>query len=214
VRQLFQNGLLQSAYWHRFAMTAHSPVGKNPEKYQVKCIGPEFKGFAQNDLFHEDPLGANHERYADGLVKALYNYMHGQGMDYPLGDFFDFLVPHTDISGKLVGKLLKKNNFDPATAPGYHYLTHQTHVAVQTTGQKTLLRIYSDSQSEDIEMTASIANFWQEQWPALQIKISNGIALETLIADLQQATGLNHQAIVSSAWYRQLRITSLWLIKM
>jgi hypothetical protein len=100
VRQLFQHGLLQSAYWHRFAMTAHSPVGKDPAKYGVVCTGPEFKGFAQNDLFHDDPTGANHDKYSDGLVKALYNYMHGKGLDFPLGDFFDFLVPHRSSRGK------------------------------------------------------------------------------------------------------------------
>lgn len=36
VRQLFMNGLVQSGFWHRFAMTAHSPVGCYPEKYAVK----------------------------------------------------------------------------------------------------------------------------------------------------------------------------------
>ncbi|MBC7868075.1 MAG: radical SAM protein, partial [Gloeobacteraceae cyanobacterium ES-bin-316] len=35
VRQLFKAGILQSAFWHQFAMTAHSPVGLNPEKYKV-----------------------------------------------------------------------------------------------------------------------------------------------------------------------------------
>jgi hypothetical protein len=33
VRQLFKTGVLQSAFWHQFAMTAHSPVGMNPEFY-------------------------------------------------------------------------------------------------------------------------------------------------------------------------------------
>ena len=60
VRQLFENNLLQSAFWHQFAMTVHSPVGKDPEKYKVIRTGPEFKGFANNDLYHEDPTGANH----------------------------------------------------------------------------------------------------------------------------------------------------------
>ncbi|MEM6726409.1 MAG: radical SAM protein, partial [Bacteroidota bacterium] len=52
VRQLFENGLIQSAFWHRFALTAHSPVGLNPEKYKVEIVGPEFQGFARNDLQH------------------------------------------------------------------------------------------------------------------------------------------------------------------
>ena len=36
VRQLFKLGILQSAFWHLFTMTAHSPVGLDPEKYKCK----------------------------------------------------------------------------------------------------------------------------------------------------------------------------------
>jgi hypothetical protein len=35
VRQLFEVGVLQSGFWHQFAMTAHSPVGLYPEKFGV-----------------------------------------------------------------------------------------------------------------------------------------------------------------------------------
>jgi hypothetical protein len=31
VRQLFEAGVLQSGFWHQFAMTAHSPVGTSRE---------------------------------------------------------------------------------------------------------------------------------------------------------------------------------------
>jgi thymidine phosphorylase len=31
VRDLFQQGALQSAFWHRYAMTVHSPSGKEPQ---------------------------------------------------------------------------------------------------------------------------------------------------------------------------------------
>ena len=33
VRQLFENKVIQSGFWHRFALTAHSPVGLNPDKF-------------------------------------------------------------------------------------------------------------------------------------------------------------------------------------
>ena len=36
VRQLFAEGCLHSAYFHRFACTVHSPVGRNPEKFGVR----------------------------------------------------------------------------------------------------------------------------------------------------------------------------------
>nr|WP_287495494.1 hypothetical protein [Candidatus Brachybacter algidus] len=38
VRQLFEAGVVQSGFWHQFALTAHSPVGKNPAEYNVRLI--------------------------------------------------------------------------------------------------------------------------------------------------------------------------------
>ena len=35
VRQMFELGLIQSGFWHRFAMTAHSPVGLHPAEYSA-----------------------------------------------------------------------------------------------------------------------------------------------------------------------------------
>src|SRR5690606_11838690 len=55
VRQLFQRNCIQSAYWHQFTTTVHSPIGKNPEEFGIIVTGPEFEGFAQNDLWHDDP---------------------------------------------------------------------------------------------------------------------------------------------------------------
>jgi hypothetical protein len=128
VRQLFQHGLLQSAHWHRFAMTSHSPVGKDPEKYQVKCIGPEFKGFAQNDLWHEDPTGADHEKYSEGLKKALYNYMHGQALDTSLNKFFDFSIPQTTHSPKLISGYIKNVQTEELGAHSYTLMWHRIRV--------------------------------------------------------------------------------------
>ncbi len=97
VRQLFQAGVVQSGFWHRFAMTAHSPVGLHPAEFDVQRIGPDFGGFADNDLYHEDPLGADHDLYSEGLRKSLFNYMHGVGFELPLKKWFDFKVPATTI---------------------------------------------------------------------------------------------------------------------
>lgn len=97
VRQLFHAGVVQSGFWHLFAMTAHSPVGLNPEKYGVLRTGPEKAGFAYNDLSHEDPEGAEHELFSAGLKKSLYNFMNGLGFELPLGDWFDFDIPDVTV---------------------------------------------------------------------------------------------------------------------
>jgi Radical SAM superfamily len=106
VRQLFENGVLQSGFWHRFAMTSHSPVGLDPAAFDVVRIGPEFGGFADNDLFHEDPKGANHDLFAEGLRKSLFNYMHEVGIDFPLADWFNFKTPRTTVKPNYIANAI------------------------------------------------------------------------------------------------------------
>ncbi len=89
VRQLFAAGCIQSAYWHRFAATAHSPIGLQPRKYGITLRPPEDVTFALNDLPFEDPVGADHDFLGGGLRKALYNYMHGVGLDVDVREWFD-----------------------------------------------------------------------------------------------------------------------------
>ncbi|MBS1613419.1 MAG: radical SAM protein [Bacteroidetes bacterium] len=113
VRQLFENDALQSGFWHRFAMTAHSPVGLNPAAYQVQHAGPDFGGFADNDLYHEDPLGANHDLFGEGLRKSLFNYMNGAGIDMRLSEWFDTKVPVTSIPPNYIYKCLTEKDTTP-----------------------------------------------------------------------------------------------------
>ena len=97
VRQMIEIGAIQSGFWHQFAMTAHSPVGLNPEKYGVIRTNLEEGTFANNDCFHEDPTGCVHAAFSEGLKKSLFNYMHGIGFEMPLQEWFDFKVPRTLI---------------------------------------------------------------------------------------------------------------------
>lgn len=108
VRQLFKHGLVQSGFWHRFALTAHSPVGQNPERFGIgQVIIPEAS-FALNDLDFTDPAGCDHERFGEGLRKALYNYMHGQCFHFQLREWFDFPVPETSVSPRFVKQVLSE----------------------------------------------------------------------------------------------------------
>lgn len=96
VRQMFEMGVLQSGFWHQFAMTAHSPVGKNPEEYGVI---PQIKEilFANNDVDFKDKTGIDHSQFGFGLKKSLFNYMHEINFELPLQEWFDFKIPRTKI---------------------------------------------------------------------------------------------------------------------
>jgi hypothetical protein len=117
VRQLFMNNVLQSGFWHLFAMTSHAPIGINPGAFKVVRTGPEKGLFADNDLSHEDPFGADHELFSEGLKKALFNYMHGICFEFPLQEWFDFKIPRTSVHPDFIynaiqietGNVLKPN---------------------------------------------------------------------------------------------------------
>jgi len=89
VRQLFAAGCIQSAFWHRFSATAHAPIGLHPERYGIALRPLPEITFAHNDLTFDDPVGTDHDALGVGLRKALYNYMHGVGLDEDVRSWFE-----------------------------------------------------------------------------------------------------------------------------
>jgi hypothetical protein len=108
VRQMFAEGVLQSGFWHQFAMTAHSPVGMAPEKFEVVAQRAENITFADNDIVHLDPKGTDHDTFSYGLKKSLLNFMHGIQLDAPLSTWFDFKIPRTTIAPNYIQKVLEQ----------------------------------------------------------------------------------------------------------
>jgi hypothetical protein len=78
-------------------MTAHSPVGLNPDEFGVIPQQNEIT-FANNDIQFKDKTGINHDKFSFGLKKSLFNYMHGMCFDYDLQAWFDFKIPNTKIA--------------------------------------------------------------------------------------------------------------------
>lgn len=106
VRQMMQQGCFQSAYWHRFVATIHSPIGLNPEDYGITLIERPETQFAENDVDFIDPIKVDHEMLGEGLRKALYNYMHGIGFEHALDFWFPTPVSHTQMKKNLIAKAL------------------------------------------------------------------------------------------------------------
>ncbi|MFN8256270.1 MAG: radical SAM protein [Bacteroidales bacterium] len=109
VRQLFESGVVQSGFWHHFAMTVHSDVGLNPEKYKARVINPVKGRFANNDVDFEDINGTDHVKFSEGLRVSLYNYMHGTGFDLGLQKWFSFKVPAARIPENLIENIIREN---------------------------------------------------------------------------------------------------------
>lgn len=113
VRQLFEVGVLQSGFWHQFALTAHSPIGLDPKAYG---INPEYQeiSFANNDIQFTDQTGIDHNVFSYGLKKSLFNFMHGIGFEFDLQDWFDFSIPKTIVKGDYIIRQLET---DPYPVP-------------------------------------------------------------------------------------------------
>jgi hypothetical protein len=109
VRQMFELGILQSGFWHQFAMTAHSPVGINPEEFGVIPIKNDVT-FANNDIQFTDKTGIDHDKFSFGLKKSLFNYMHNICFEYDLQDWFDFKIPKTTIASDFIYTALEKQD--------------------------------------------------------------------------------------------------------
>jgi hypothetical protein len=106
VRQLFAQGCLQSGFWHRFTCTVHSPVGKNPAEYGITLKPLAEGGFARNDVAFVDPTGVDHDALGVALNKALYNYMHGIGLEEDVREWFDGKVPRTRVAKTFIARAL------------------------------------------------------------------------------------------------------------
>lgn len=76
VRGLFAGGLIQSAFWHRYAMTVHSPTGLKPQEFGVSKTASKPNPFANNGVEFTDPTPVDWAKAGAALTKATYNYMH------------------------------------------------------------------------------------------------------------------------------------------
>jgi hypothetical protein len=193
VRQMFEKGVLQSAFWHLFTMTAHSPVGLDPAAYKVKKQTEEIGSFANNDIQHEDPTGANHELFGYGLKKALFNYMHGTCFDFPLQKWFDFKVPTTTITKEYIQKAI----LEPELISSTHYKTiwigtMPTSQLVQKSKkgnkwEEMQLKFQANNASFTISIDPSQADWFLKILPQLSVSHTNGLTIAEIKASYQAA---------------------------
>lgn len=119
VRQLFENECIQSAHWHRFICTTHSPVGRDPEKFGIELVDMKLplEGlFARNEIPFHDPTPCDHTELGKGLRKALYNYMHNVGIDGDVRSWFEMSVPKTTLPKNYIRQFLMDDLKRPKTS--------------------------------------------------------------------------------------------------
>ncbi|MDN3707668.1 radical SAM protein [Myroides ceti] len=167
VRQMFESGIMQSGFWHQFAMTAHSPVGIDPEAFDVINLSVETGSFANNDLVHKEKSGAVHDKFSFGLKKSLFNYMHGLCFDFPLQEWFDFKVPKTKIPPDYIDRVLENEPF-PIYKPNQKMIwlgsipqvTYFVKTKKGRTYEKAYMKFHTKSEIIDIETDKVIADWF------------------------------------------------------
>lgn len=174
VRQLFEAGVLQSAFWHLFTMTAHSPVGLNPEKYKVQKVTDEIGSFANNDIVHIDPTGTDHELFSFGLKKSLLNYMHGACFDTPLREWFDFKTPKTSIAPDYIAKILSEEE----------YLATKPNTKVVWLGNKPSVEMFTKSKKGNQWEMCSLSFETKKETFDIKVNKEEGIWLATMLESL------------------------------
>ncbi|AMJ68278.1 B12-binding domain-containing radical SAM protein [Hymenobacter sp. PAMC 26628] len=204
VRQLFAAGVVQSGYWHRFSMTAHSPVGKNPAKYQVAAVGPEPAGFAWNDLWHDDPLGTDHEAFGPGLAKSLYNYLHGVALDEPLGFWFDFKTPKTTTPRQLVAQALQapeKPDFAKQNQRLF-WLGNAPELRVEAgkKGARAVLTCYEQAEDFEVKAPEAAGRWLHELLVRLSHDYDTKVLLKEAAATFPAVAGPFDAFLTSPAW--------------
>ena len=111
VRRMFDEGIVQSAFWHRYAMTCHSPSGLNPEAYGARRTSLQPNPFCNNEVDWKDPTKSQFSNFnfqfdydidavGAGLRLATYNYMNGLGLDQPVRSWFPIRVPNPSLQQK------------------------------------------------------------------------------------------------------------------
>ena len=174
VRQLFEIGILQSGFWHQFAMTAHSPVGMYPEKFGVLKETNEIGTFANNDIIHIDKTGTDHDKFSFGLKKSLFNFMHGICFDFQLQDWFDFKVPRTKIPSDFIYNAIHEDD-EMAIKPS---------AKVVWTGNVTTTNFFTKSKKGNSWQMASLTFHSKKDSFDIQTSKEHGIWLQELLSKI------------------------------
>ncbi len=196
VRQLFEQQIVHSGFWHQFALTTHSPVGKHPEKYNIRITTSELGSFANNDLEFVDLTGTQHDKFSEGLKKSLFNYMHGICFENPLYSWFDFKVPRTTHPPYLIESYIKKKSFKETPA---HHKVYWLGASIQSisnkyqrkgkTFEETYLRIFHLSETIDIPCQKSVAEWLEQHLPDLHPSSAQNNSYKQISESYQSATG-------------------------
>lgn len=219
VRQMFETGILQSGFWHQFAMTAHSPVGLDPEAFHVINHSQTLGSFANNDMVHEEKSGADHHKFSYGLKKSLFNYMHGLCFDFSLQEWFDFKVPKTKIAPDYIQTVLEAEAF-PVYKPNQKVLwlgtnpvlEHFTKSKKGRTFEKTRITVHSKNDLLEVEVDREIGIWFANFTDDLRNNPKGVVSFQLVKKSFEEETAFDFEPFIFSKQGEQLRNFGLLIL--
>jgi hypothetical protein len=192
---LFELGVIQSGFWHQFALTAHSPIGINPEAFGIQ---PEIKNisFANNDIAFKDKTGLDHSKFSFGLKKSLFNYMHGICFEYPLQDWFEFKIPKTSVPKNLIVNYLEEPSEFLAKPNAKIVWLGSAPLVYEKNAKKVELVFHTKTSSFEIDLSKTNGKWLLSQLPLLSTDNEKQQTLQNLKEDYEK-----EQANFELFWY-------------
>lgn len=219
VRQMFEAGIMQSGFWHQFAMTAHSPVGLHPEHFDVINLSTETGSFANNDLVHKEKSGAIHDKFSFGLKKSLFNYMHGLCFDFPLQEWFDFKVPQTKVASDYIVSVLENEPFasyKPTQKVVWlgskPIITYFTKSKKGRTFEKSRLTFHSKNDVLELDIDKETGQWLVSFLEELNKSLKGNLSLNQMKTRFEQETKKDFEPFIFSRQGKQLRDFGLLVV--
>lgn len=175
VRQMFRAELINSAFWHRYAMTVHSPSGSDPDKFGAKVRDSEPNSFANNEIGFSETRDYNIKTAGEALNEALANYLYGNGIDKAAHKWFKTKdVQHTTVENSLITDHLIK----PDASRIYDPAARVVWIGAEPERTAEGLKLRSKSKEKNLTLTGEMTDFVAEFIPA-----ASDLSRKTTFAD-------------------------------
>jgi hypothetical protein len=212
VRQIFEAGIVQSGFWHRFAMTAHSPVGLEPTAFGINEWNQEEGSFANNEVPYVDSTGVDHSKFSNGLRTSLFNYMHNQCFEFDLQDWFDFEIPETTVEPDFIATALATDEPEKLADNKKVIWLGQLASVNQLDSKWSELSFISNSGIDSLKLKSNVTNWLLRMLETSELKTERTMKLGEWKNGFEEAGLGSFQKFVSSKVFRQLRVLGLVVV--
>lgn len=185
VRQLFELGVIQSGFWHQFALTAHSPVGLDPDSYGIIPDQKEIS-FANNDVEFVDSTALDHGQFSEGLKKSLFNYMHGVCFEFPLQDWFIIEIPETSIDPNFIEGCLGSEGIVSTKPSSKIVWLGSAPIVEKVDGSYIQFTFHLNDVVLELEMESAVADWFISVFPLLLVNREEAVTFSFLKKNFEE----------------------------